>query len=693
MTDADRAHDTLDALCRCIVPVAYDTEPKVDLATAVTHRLATLPQSLQRDVAAALRLFDHPVTAAIFDFSTRRFPELSPDHRAARLRAWETSRIPLRRTVYQAVRRIVLSTYYAIPEVLAPIGYAGPLRDRLPVVPWEGPLVEADATGDDGVIARSNAAHSNGVHGNGAHDHVPHQAGPRSDRSSDTAGVTPGASLAAGSILHCDVCVVGSGAGGAVIAARLAEAGKSVIVIEEGGHYTTAEFTDREMDMIPALYADAGARATDDASISLLQGRCIGGGSTVNWMLMLRPRPWVMEEWSSAHGAEMLSEHTLTPALERVEAEVGAGYLPHSAHSASNRIILDGAAALGWSATTAMINARGCVRAGTCGLGCSHGAKRSAGVVYLPRATAAGAQIISDVRADRIERAGDRRRVQCSVLERVSGAPRAALTIDAVVVVCAAGAIGTPALLLRSGMGSRAVGRFLRLHPTTAVRGSYERVMYGAAGVPQSALLTEFMQGDDGYGFWVECPPMLPSLASVAVAGFGVEHRAAMLGFPHQAALIVLTRDGVNRDLSSGDVRVDARGCVRIRYRVAREDRANIAKGIEAAARLHFAAGAHSIATLHAPAIIAESERELAALASASLAPNRVSLFSAHVNGTCRMGVDPATSACTPDGDVFGERGIYVADGSVFPTAPGVNPQATIMAIATLVAERVLAAT
>lgn len=677
-----------------MVPVASESDPPVDLLSAVLTRIATLPTEHQNDLRTALGAFGHPLAAVLDGSVPARFTALSDTAQDERLHRWETSRLAIRRAIFQGLRRLIISTYYMLPEGTSGIGFRGPLRNRAPVVPWEGAMTQGDVHPQTRVIADPRDVNPSypAIHDAQSDARIASRAArPAAAFGLKNAGFIDAANIATGSTLRCDVVVVGSGVGGAVAAAGLAEAGLSVIVLEEGGYYTTADFTDSEREMIPRLYADSGARATDDASISLLQGRCVGGGGTVNWMLMLRPMPWVMEEWERSHGATLLGAAQLFPALERIEREVGAGLLPDGAHSPGNRIILDGANALGWKAEVAPINARGCVRAGTCGLGCSHGAKRSAGEVFLPRAIAAGARVISDVRADRIESSSQRKRVRCTIVEPVTGVARGTLTIDAKRVVLAAGAVGTPAILHRSGMAGGSVGSFLRLHPTTAVRGIYDRTMYGAAGVPQSALLTEFMHGDTGYGFWIENPPMLPALASIATGGFGAEHRNSMLAFPNTAALIVLTRDGAVPSHSSGSVLVDKRGRVHIQYSTHAADRANIAKGIAAAARLHFAAGAREVSTLHTPALVMKSESDIAAVAYAPLAPNRVALFSAHVNGTCRMGTDPRTSACDPDGERHGVPDVFIADGSVFPTAPGVNPQATIMALASLVAERVTA--
>jgi choline dehydrogenase-like flavoprotein len=263
--------------------------------------------------------------------------------------------------------------------------------------------------------------------------------------------------------------------------------------------------------------------------------------------------------------------------------------------------------------------------------------------------------------------------------------------VEAPVVVLAAGAVGTPALLQRSGMGGGGVGRYLRLHPTTAVFGRYGREMHGAAGMPLSTVCDEFLRGSDGYGFWIETPPFYPSLSAAALPGFGVAHRGLMESLPNMASMIVLVRDGADRMASQGSVEVDRGGRARIRYRLGAAERGKLLRGMDAAARMHFAAGAEEVSTLHARACRLRSPAELKAMALRPSGPNQLGVLSAHVNGTCRMGTNPETSGCTPDGERYGVPGLYVADGSLLPTAPGVNPQETIMALATVVADRIAA--
>ena len=675
-------HSTLDALCRRIVPAAYAPDgPPIDLAAAVVARLENGDPVLRGQVALLLTIVDHPLTALAFGGGARRFTSQTPAEQDATLRAWRESRLAFRRTVFQAFRRLILSTFYATPATHAAIGFPGPLHLREPVVAWEGPLdgVPTDAEPVSRTAGRRVVS--------SRHYAVPAVPPAR--------GITQGHQIRGDVALTADVCVIGTGAGGAVVAARLAEAGYDVVMLEEGGYWTASDFTEDEAEMVPRLYADRGARATDDLAVSLLQGRCVGGGTTVNWMIMLRARDWVLEEWARAHGAEGMDPSDLVPLWELIESETHARFVPADAHTPGNRIILDGAGRLGWSASATRINAKDCIRAGFCGIGCRYGAKQSTLVTYVPRALAAGGRLHSDVRVDRIERierggVAPLKRVRGTVIDRATHMPRHAITVDAPIVVIAAGGVGTPALLQRSGMGGGGVGRYLRLHPTSAVIGVYDQPMLGTAGIPQSAVADEFLHGGSGYGFWIECPSLLPGLASVAAPGFGDEHRRLMERFPHLGSLIVLTRDGAELGRSDGDVRVDRRGRTRIRYRLGERDSATLHAGLAAASRLHLAAGAREVLTLHEPGLRILDERDIARIATVPRGPNRLSVFSAHVNGTCRIGTDPRTSGVDPSGQRHGVPGLYVADGSIFPTAPGVNPQETIMAVATIIARRII---
>ncbi len=670
--------ETLDAVCRRIAPHAYDGAAVAkDLGALVAARVAACGEAADAQFRSAVGLFGSRAAALATTLRPIPFARLSPPLQDRMLTRWSTSRLPLQRTVYQAMRAAILATYYAEPDAARELGYPGPLHVRAPDVPWEGPA--AGETVAHEPIARSAPS---------AHRMLLTPA-PRA-----RLGVVEGHTVAGELRLSCDAVVIGSGAGGGVAAARLAEAGHDVIVLEEGGYYAPDDFDELEGAMGDRLLADRGLRATTDLSISILQGRAVGGGTTVNWMIMLRAPDFVLDEWADDFGTDGMRPRDLAPVYDRIEEEVHARLVPDDAHSANNRLLLDGARALGWRAHAGKINAKGCVRSGFCTYGCRYDAKQGTLATFLPRAMQAGARLYSDVRAERIEvlekgGAFPRKRVHASVLERATGRVRARLSIDAKAVVCAAGAIGTPALLQKSGMGGGGVGRWLRLHPTTATLGQYDHDVCSFAGMPLTALCDEHLRLDaHGYGFWIECPPLHPALAAAVTGGFGDAHRRAMMTMRKTGSFIALVRDGADRDVSNGSVNVDRNGQTKIDYRLGPKDAAHLARAIEASARLHLAAGAREVKTLHVPAVTIRTEADLREIGGRALGPNQCALFSAHVNGTCRVGGSPKTAGVNPDGERFGARGVYVCDGSLLPTGLGVNPQSTIMALSSVIARR-----
>jgi choline dehydrogenase-like flavoprotein len=678
-----RREATLVALVHRVLegaPLADARAPHV--VREVARRLAGLAPHQQRDLGRALDLFGSRLAGLAATGRPVAFAEADATRQARWLDAWATSSVAPLRTAFQAFRRLALGTHYSDADVAAAIGHAGPLHTRTPQVAWEGPLPASSSAPQDGPVAVG-----------------PTDLRPTLAPAAPPRGVVRGADLTHDTHRTADVVVIGTGAGGAVAAARLAEAGFEVVMLEDGGWFGAADFTEREVPLAEQLYADGALRTTDDLAVQLLQGRAVGGSTTINWLIMLRTPDFVLDEWRRTHGLDGYDAASLAPVFARVEQEVHARAVPDDAHSPNNRVILDGAQALGWRARGAVVNAKGCVRSGFCGVGCRYDAKQGTLVTYVPRALAAGATLFTDARADRVEvreRDGGqgtapRKRVHATVHDPRTGARRA-LTVDAPLVVVAAGAVGTPVLLQRSGLGGDAVGRYLRLHPTTATLGFFDREIVGSAGIPLSTMCDEHLrwQGTD-YGFWLECPPFLPGLGAVAAPGWGRDHAACMTRFRQLSSVIALTRDGADTQASSGAVTLRRDGSVSITYALTDADAQRVRASIEAAARLQLAAGAREVRTLHTEPLVLRDERDLARVRTASVSANRVGLFSAHVNGTCRMGTDRRTAATTPDGERFGARGTYVCDGSLLPTALGVNPQATIMALATVVSERVTA--
>lgn len=493
--------------------------------------------------------------------------------------------------------------------------------------------------------------------------------------------IVHGSEITAPLRIAADVCVIGSGCGGAAAAKILAQAGKRVIVLEEGGAYEPSEFQASGEWAYTNLYQHRGGLATEDLGVTVLAGRCLGGSSTVNWTTTLRTPEFVLDFWQKDRGVSGASMRELDPYFSRVERYLNVHEEPVGRHNRQNSIILDGARTLGYRASANGRNVRDCVELGVCGYGCPTGAKLSADVTYIADAVAAGATVHADCRADRIESAGNMKRVVGSVLDRATRSPRWPFTIEASLVVVAGSAISSPLLLERSGLGggNDHRGRHLTFHLTCAVAGLYDTVQNAWKGIPQSAMCDEFLnKKGDGGGYWVEAVPLDSILIAMALPGFGQPHREMMSLLPNLAASIVLVKE-ID---SEGRVRMNDEGRPVLSYDRGPRDRQAMREAIATAARIHFAAGAREVHTLHARSTVLKPDDDIdRILAEASWETNDVSLYSAHPLGTCRMGDDPLAAVVDSRGKVHGASGVFVIDGSVLPSSLGVNPQLTILAV------------
>jgi choline dehydrogenase-like flavoprotein len=327
--------------------------------------------------------------------------------------------------------------------------------------------------------------------------------------------------------------------------------------------------------------------------------------------------------------------------------------------------------------------------------GCRHGGKQGTIGTYLHDSQTNGnTTIIAHCRVDRVlienGRVGG---VEATATDTATGLQHA-MSVQAPRVVVAAGAIHSPALLLRSGMKLPALGQNLFLHPTSAVSGVYAERIESWLGPPQTILCDEFAAIDGNYGFRLETAPVHPGLLALATPWFGArDHRRRMQQAAHMASFIVLVRDK-----QSGRVRLGTDGRPVIDYQPGAQEQAHLKRGIAEAVRVHLAAGANEVLTPHAREQSFRRSEELAdaeidafcqRLGKASLDRNWSALFSAHQMGTCRMGSDPRTAVCDENGEVFGVGGLFIADGSAFPASSGVNPMLTIMALAHHTAQRI----
>jgi choline dehydrogenase-like flavoprotein len=508
--------------------------------------------------------------------------------------------------------------------------------------------------------------------------------------------------------IEADVCVIGAGAGGAVAAAELAEGGARVVLLEQGPEHDPDRFTARPLEMLGRLYRDGGQTATLGTPPVLLPlGRGLGGTTLVNSGTCFRTPAPVLDRWRREYGLE-LDADALERCFERVERALSVAEVTPELAGANAAVARRGAERLGWSHGYLRRNARGCVGSGVCAFGCPTSAKQHTGITYLPRARTAGARIITGadvrriiVRSGRVSGVRARLAVDggasSSDRGREAGAHAGSrvareLEVRAPRVVLAAGTIHTPLLLARSGLGreSGQLGRNLVLHPATAAFALMDETVDMARGVPQSFYVDEFA----GEGILFESVAGPPSYVALALPLTGARHAAAMARYPRLAQFGLMVSDEsrgrvrlggaragarVRRAGASGADRVRGVGGPLIRYDLAERDVAKFRVGLARLRELFEAAGAREIYLPLAPGVAPERARA-----------RDLKLMAFHPLGTARASADAARGVLDSDLRVHGVSGLYVADGSVMPSSLGVNPQLTIMALATRLAHHLL---
>ena len=507
------------------------------------------------------------------------------------------------------------------------------------------------------------------------------------------------ASRAAGDLaLECDVCIVGSGAGGGVAAETFALAGLAVVIVEEGPLATSSDFRMLESEAYPELYFESAARKTADKAINILQGRCVGGGTTVNWTSSFRTPDVTLAHWQRTFGLEDCTSAALAPWFERMEARLSIApwELPPNENNAA---LARGAKALGIHAGTIRRNVKGCANLGYCGMGCPLDAKQSMAVTTLPEALARGATLVTRARADRLILSGDR----VAMLEgrgmnaRGTEPGRHRVTVGARAFVSAAGAIGTPALLLRSGVPDphAVLGKRTFLHPTVVSAAIMPRRIDGFAGAPQTVFSDHFLDTlppGGPIGFKLEAPPVHPVLAAITLQGHGPAHAALMREFANLHVQIALLRDGFHDESRGGTVLLREDGTPVLDYPLTPYIWNGVRRAFRAMAELQFAAGAKQVMPIHgggtAFANLATARNGIDGFA---LAPLTTPLVSAHVMGGCPIGGDARRAAVDANGRHHHLQNLFVVDGSLFPTSIGANPQLSIYAFAARLADGIAA--
>jgi choline dehydrogenase-like flavoprotein len=622
-------HRTLIAVAETALPAGRFLPAAGEATVQKVERFAsTLPGAVQTGLAGLLRGLD----ALAWLRGRRSFASTPPEQRFALLDRWRTGD-PFRRLLLRALVTPLKMAHFDDPA----------LYQRLGCV-YEATKVAAEA---------KPAYMRDRVH----------------------------ASLDGDLAVECDVVVIGTGAGGAVVGRELAEAGLAVVFVEEGQYFDRKDFTGRTFEMQQKLYRRGGATlSVGNVPIPIPLGQSVGGTTTINSGTCFRTPDRVLAGWASELGLEELAPDRMGPYFDRVEGVLQVETARAELLGGNGRVIARGADAMGFTRHHALRrNAPACDGQGVCCFGCPSDAKRSTNVSYIPIALRAGAELFAGARVHRLIVEGGRARGVVAVTEDGK-----VLTVRARAVVVACGTLLTPLLLERQGLAgsSGQLGRNLSIHPAGGALAEFDEVILPWKGIPQGYTIEDLHE--EGILYEGAMVPLEMTMTMTALIGPELIRLAE--SFDHVASFGFLIEDS-----SRGSVH-EVMGQPVIQYWLTEQDVSHIKRALDVLAQVFFAGGARRVHLPIAGFSVMESPDDLAALRRATLRPWDLDLSAYHPLGTARMGRDPASSVIGPDHQVHDTEGLYVVDGAAVPTSLGVNPQITIMALATRAAEKIAGA-
>ena len=488
--------------------------------------------------------------------------------------------------------------------------------------------------------------------------------------------------------IDCDVAIVGSGAGAGITAELLTQAGLKVVIVEEGPLRSSTDFHQRESEAYPTLYQESAARKTADKGINILQGRCVGGSTTVNWTSSFRTPTPTLDHWRAQFGLADYGAEALAPWFMQAEKRLNVGpWL--TAPNDNNDLLRRGATSLGIAAAAIKRNVKGCWNLGSCGMGCPTNAKQSMLVTTLPAALERGATLLVQTRVERLVLKGDRAEALECVPVQIDGrrAADTSVRITARHFVVAGGAINSPALLLRSGVPDPhgLLGRRTFLHPVVISAALFDRAVEGWHGAPQTIYTDHFLDTqpiDGAIGYKLEAPPIHPVIFASTLPGYGQQQADLLAQFPKTHALLALMRDGFHEQSQGGRVTLRSDGSPLLDYPLNDFVMDGARRAFLSMAEIQFAAGAASVMPVHEMAQRYTSWKQAReAIAALPIKPLLTRVVSAHVMGGCAMAGDDRRGVLRPDGTHWQLANLSVHDGSIFPTSIGANPQLSIYGI------------
>ncbi len=650
-----RSGNILLAMAKAVCPVDIDVADRQQRTVDhLAKSIQSLPRAMQRAIAVALRGFEY---SAVLSFG-KRASQLEREALEQYADTWKNSTLAPKREFWRGVGGLAKLAYYELQDVQKELDYTPSA--------WVKDVAKKRLAVYQSAIEKQERRILSA-------DPLPGIA--TSPQKNTRQGSRPSAKH---KVVDCDVCVVGSGAGGSVIAAELAEAGYSVALIEEGSHKTTKDFTTNASAMVRDLYRDAGATvALGTPPVLYQEGKTVGGSTVINGGMSWRTPSPILEHWAKTHGVTT-SAKDMEPYFERVEKRIHVAKQDPHTIGRDNHILREAAHKKGWQVIGNLRNQVHCAGSNNCAFGCPTGAKQSALVTYIPRALHFGAQIFAQTRADKILFKGKQ-----AVGVRARQKDGSSIRFRSKLVVSSCGAIHTPALLHRSGVRSPSgkLGRNLSLHPNAKVIAIFDDEVRGFEGVHQAFQVREFHKE----GFLFAAVNIPPSLVAMTSSHQGDHLHNLMKSYNKMVVAGMLLED-----THFGRVRVDPIGNPHAFYNISDRDAASLQRGISLLCDMLFSVGARRILLpiLGGPEVT--SMDQVQKVFAHKVSKDRFELLTVHMMGTAAMGGDKTRHVLDPYGAVYDAHRLFVADASMFPSPIGVNPAETIQALATRTAHHIL---
>jgi choline dehydrogenase-like flavoprotein len=497
--------------------------------------------------------------------------------------------------------------------------------------------------------------------------------------------------------ITAEVCIIGSGCGGATLAKKLTDSGVDVVILEQGGYYPSSDMDQNELNMAGKVSAERNLAANHDGGNSLTYGQNIGGASVHYWADSYRTPDYKLKEWEEEYGLKDHKHNDLMPAFEEIESSLNIHPAKDDYFNQMNKFMKQASDKLGWHGHHVPQARKGCVKSGHCMQGCLYDAKQSQMVTHIPTAIKQGARVFSDAKAVKLNYSDSKvSSLDIEMIDRSTNKSNGIkMRVEAKVFVVAAGGFNSSFFLLQQGLKKKLpmLGMNFSMNPSTVVHGIYEEKMISWRNIPAAYAVEEFLekrymnnQYKEG-GYMLMANQVHPSTLAVSVPGLGSEHSDLMESLPNLGGTISWM-DDIPSEL--GEIKINNKGQRVVHYEYGEMTRKVLKDSIKKQAELQFTAGAKELVVAGYQGIRLRSMDELKKLDDLVYAAGGLFMASPHPGGGCRMGADISTSVVGFDHRVHGFNNLFVSDSSVFPTSSGLDPSLTIMAFSYRAAENIL---